>query len=229
MGAARGGWARNGRRRLVIDYHIRRRSQREVITQGLEAPWRRGRPSPHAATYGRLPTGRFRRRIWTRSWRPAAGPRLHRRYPPEPIEDPIGEAFAFAQATARLAGDPAALQRLAGAVARGDAETFGTLVAELELSRFCIQLCHWLCRLICRRSLRHQLIPDRRPGRAGASGARARRAVRPPSGLRRGGIREPRSRPRRGPHGARRSGRGRGRGLWSGGRAGRTGRGPGRR
>jgi hypothetical protein len=73
------------------------------------------------------------------------------RYPPEPIEDPIGEAFAFAQATARLAADAAALQRLAGAVARGDAETFGTLVAELELGRFCIQLCHWLCRLICRR------------------------------------------------------------------------------
>ncbi len=76
---------------------------------------------------------------------------LCRRYPPEPIEDPLGEAFAFAQATARLAANPAALQRLAGAVARGDTETFGTLVGELELGRFCIQLCHWLCRLICRR------------------------------------------------------------------------------
>jgi hypothetical protein len=76
---------------------------------------------------------------------------LCRRFPPEPIEDPLGEAFDFAQATARLAADQAALQRLADAVAKGDPETFGALIGELELGPFCIQLCHWLCRLICRR------------------------------------------------------------------------------
>ena len=76
---------------------------------------------------------------------------LCRRFPPEPIEDPLGEAFAFAQATARLAAEPAALQQLANAVAKGDPEAFGALIGKLELGPFCIQLCHWLCRLICRR------------------------------------------------------------------------------
>ncbi len=76
---------------------------------------------------------------------------LCRRFPVEPIEDPLGEAFAFAQATARLAADPAGLQRLGDAVATGDPETFGAVVEELQLGRFCIQLCQWLCRLICRR------------------------------------------------------------------------------
>ena len=76
---------------------------------------------------------------------------LCRRFPVEPIEDPLGEAFAFAQATARLAANPAGLQRLGDAVAKGDPQTFGAVVEELELGRFCIQLCQWLCRLICRR------------------------------------------------------------------------------
>ena len=73
------------------------------------------------------------------------------RFPIEPIEDPLAEAFAFARATARLAANPAGLQRLGDAVANADPETFGAVVDELELGRFCIQLCHWLCRLICRR------------------------------------------------------------------------------
>jgi hypothetical protein len=76
---------------------------------------------------------------------------LCRRFPIEPIEDPLGEAFAFAQATARLAANAAGLQRLGDAVAKADPETFGAVVEELQLGRFCIQLCQWLCRLICRR------------------------------------------------------------------------------
>ena len=76
---------------------------------------------------------------------------LCRRFPIEPIEDPLAEAFAFARATARLAANPAGLQRLGDAVANADPEAFGAVVDELELGRFCIQLCHWLCRLICRR------------------------------------------------------------------------------
>lgn len=76
---------------------------------------------------------------------------LCRHFPTEPIEDPLAEAFAFAQAAARLAANPAALQRLGDAVAKGDPEAFGVVADELQLGRFCIQLCHWLCRLICRR------------------------------------------------------------------------------
>jgi hypothetical protein len=76
---------------------------------------------------------------------------LCRRFPVETIEDPLGEAFTFAQATARLAANPADLQRLGDAVAKADPETFGAVVGELQLGRFCIQLCQWLCRLICRR------------------------------------------------------------------------------
>ena len=76
---------------------------------------------------------------------------LCRRFPVEAIEDPLGEAFAFAKATARLAASPADLQRLGDAVAKADPETFGAVVEELQLGRFCIQLCQWLCRLICRR------------------------------------------------------------------------------
>lgn len=76
---------------------------------------------------------------------------LCRRFPIEPIGDPLGEAFAFAQATARLAANAAVLHRLGDAVAKADPETFGAVVGELQLGRFCIQLCHWLCRLICRR------------------------------------------------------------------------------
>lgn len=76
---------------------------------------------------------------------------LCRRFPIEPIEDPLAEAFAFAQVAVRLAANPTDLQRLGEAVANADPETFGAVVDELELGRFCIQLCHWLCRLICRR------------------------------------------------------------------------------
>ena len=76
---------------------------------------------------------------------------LCRPFPLEPIEDPLDEAFAFAQATARLAANPALLRRLGEAVESSDSEAFDAAVKELELGRFCIQLCHWLCRLFCRR------------------------------------------------------------------------------
>lgn len=74
-----------------------------------------------------------------------------------PIEQPIlglSEAFEFAQATARLAADPATLGRLSDAIEAEDAETFGATVEQLQLGRFCAQLCHWICfwrcHLFCR-------------------------------------------------------------------------------
>lgn len=76
---------------------------------------------------------------------------LCRRFPIEPIEDPLGEAFAFAQAITHLATDSAALPRLTGAVAKGDPEAFAAAVEELQLGRFCVQLCHWICRRVCHR------------------------------------------------------------------------------
>jgi hypothetical protein len=73
---------------------------------------------------------------------------------PFPFEDPeapiIGEMLEFARACGRLAGDPIAIEHLNAAVARQDAERFSDLVKELELGRFCIQLCHWICFCRCR-------------------------------------------------------------------------------
>jgi hypothetical protein len=76
---------------------------------------------------------------------------LCRRFPLEPIRDPLKEAFAFARATQTLATRPAELRRLSAAVGAGDANAFATLVGELQLQRFCLQLCHWICFLRCRR------------------------------------------------------------------------------
>ncbi len=64
-------------------------------------------------------------------------------------EDPLTEAFEFAQATARLASQPETLARLTAAVEASDATAFEALVKELQLERFCIQLCHWICSRIC--------------------------------------------------------------------------------
>jgi len=76
---------------------------------------------------------------------------LCRAFPFESVGQPLSEAFEFAQVTARLATQPEVLARLAAAVAAGDADAFETTVKELELERYCIQLCHWVCTLICRR------------------------------------------------------------------------------
>ena len=67
------------------------------------------------------------------------------------LDTSLTEAFAFAQATARLASQPAILERLVKAVGTADAPAFEAAVKEFQLERFCIQLCHWLCYLDCRR------------------------------------------------------------------------------
>lgn len=76
---------------------------------------------------------------------------LCREFPLEPIKNHLEEALAFAKATQRLAQKPAEVERLITAVSSGDGKTWGALLKELELHRFCIQLCHWVCYLICRR------------------------------------------------------------------------------
>jgi hypothetical protein len=76
---------------------------------------------------------------------------LCREFPPTPIADPVGEAYAFAKVTQELAQRPADLGRLSAAVGAGDLKTFMAVVGELRLQRYCIQLCHWLCFLRCRR------------------------------------------------------------------------------
>ena len=76
---------------------------------------------------------------------------LCREFPLEPIKNQLEEALAFAKATQRLAHKPAEVERLIAAVSSGDGKAWGALLKELELHRFCIQLCHWVCYLICRR------------------------------------------------------------------------------
>jgi len=76
---------------------------------------------------------------------------LCRQFPPAKIEQPLKEAFAFAKATGMLAQKPAELERLSAAVGAGDAKALATMVEELQLQHFCIQLCHWICFLRCRR------------------------------------------------------------------------------
>lgn len=74
-----------------------------------------------------------------------------REFPLEKIENPAQDAFAFAQAAQTLRAKPAELARLGAALEKGDAKAFAGIVRQLELGRFCIQLCHWLCFLRCRR------------------------------------------------------------------------------
>ena len=76
---------------------------------------------------------------------------LCRTYPYEAVENPLSEAFGFAQAAARLAGQPEVLARLTEAVSSDNAEEFEAIVNQYELQRYCIQLCHWICVVICRR------------------------------------------------------------------------------
>ena len=74
---------------------------------------------------------------------------LCRVFPFTPIEDPVLEAFQFAASTTRLASQPGLVTRLATAVGARDAKQFESIVVELKLQQFCIQLCHWVCALRC--------------------------------------------------------------------------------
>jgi hypothetical protein len=73
-----------------------------------------------------------------------------RGFPFAAIEGPaqVREAGAFGAAIARL--DPAARERLAEAVGSGQAERWTSIVKELKLERFALQLCHWICGWRCR-------------------------------------------------------------------------------
>ena len=72
-----------------------------------------------------------------------------RPFPFERPTSPIGEMLEFAQASGKLAANPAALTRFGEAVAKEDSEAFAALVKEFGLERFCIQLCHWFCFFRC--------------------------------------------------------------------------------
>ena len=76
---------------------------------------------------------------------------LCRQFPLDGDRQPIHEAFEFARRGRQLAQQPAELQRLSVAIGAGDARTYGAIVEQLKLQRFCMQLCHWICMLRCRR------------------------------------------------------------------------------
>jgi hypothetical protein len=89
---------------------------------------------------------------WFCSWRCVlACFTLCRQFDFPKIDDEIAEGLAFAQAVGALAKRPEQLQRLSAAVGAGDAKAFAATVSELELERFCYQVCHWICSLRCRR------------------------------------------------------------------------------
>lgn len=73
------------------------------------------------------------------------------RFPLERVDASLEEIRAFALAGGRLASDPDALKKLVVAIEHQDGETFGDLVRELELEKFCLQVCHWVSFLTCRR------------------------------------------------------------------------------
>ena len=72
------------------------------------------------------------------------------RFPVEQIDTSLTEAFEFARTISRLSEVPDALDRLARAVSDRDAAAYATVIDELQLERFCIQLCHWICVRWCR-------------------------------------------------------------------------------
>jgi hypothetical protein len=76
---------------------------------------------------------------------------LCREFPLPRVENDIQEAFAFAQATAKLGQEPLQLEKLSSAVGAGNVKAFDTTVTALKLQPYCIQLCHWICALRCRR------------------------------------------------------------------------------
>jgi hypothetical protein len=69
----------------------------------------------------------------------------------ERIKSPLSEAFEFAQVSARLAAEPAVLERLTNAVETSNAEAFQAIVDERPPRAVCIQLCHWICFFHCHR------------------------------------------------------------------------------
>jgi hypothetical protein len=73
-----------------------------------------------------------------------------REFPLPAIEHELQEARAFGSAVARLAKNPADLERLSAAVISSDAKAYSAIVKELKLQRFCIQLCQWICAERCR-------------------------------------------------------------------------------
>jgi hypothetical protein len=75
---------------------------------------------------------------------------LCRAFPLQAITDEIAEAAAFAKAIGPLAQKADQLERLMAAVVAGDAGTWPALLKELQLSNFCIQICHWICTRLCR-------------------------------------------------------------------------------
>jgi len=75
--------------------------------------------------------------------------RFCRIFPPPEITSEIEEMREFALAAAKLATAKGALERLAAAVLREDAEAVQQLVKDLGFERFCIQFCHWVCFLRC--------------------------------------------------------------------------------
>jgi hypothetical protein len=87
---------------------------------------------------------------------------LCRPFPLAQVTSEIGEMREFAQVCARLARE-GALEKLSDAVAREDRDAFGTLIKELDVSRFCIQLCHWICFVRCRIFCRCICRPLQRP------------------------------------------------------------------
>lgn len=74
----------------------------------------------------------------------------------------IEEWREFALATARIAQDEPLLKSLIDALDREDVEAWRSLIAKLQLQRFCHQLCHWLCgvrcQFVCRLLCPHPLI-----------------------------------------------------------------------
>ncbi len=87
---------------------------------------------------------------WICSWRCAlVCLRFCRQFPIATFENPIDEMRAFAQATAALAANESAVPRLVDALQRDNVEEFSALIKELQLERFCLQVCHWICFQVC--------------------------------------------------------------------------------
>ncbi len=84
-------------------------------------------------------------------------------FPLAKVDTSIKEMLEFAQASGRLRAEGSVLERLSGAVGREDPEAFAQAVKELQLERFCIQLCHWLCFFRCRVFCRCVCGPDNHP------------------------------------------------------------------
>lgn len=89
--------------------------------------------------------------IWICSWRCGLVCRTLCGDLPVAIASPIEEMRAFAQAIAKVAETDGAIERLAAAVIAEDEKAFTSLIQELELVRFCHQICHWIAYEVCER------------------------------------------------------------------------------